>query len=48
MSGKLYKFIKLSFRTVNDLVNVRSAIKLRVDKNKSKDEELNLNILNTK
>jgi DNA polymerase epsilon subunit 1 len=32
LSGKKYKYLKLSFKLINDLLFVRNSIKSRVDK----------------
>lgn len=44
LSGKLAKYIKLSFRTVADLIQVRNIIKQRVDQKKKTQNEFNLNV----
>ena len=36
LSGKLNQYIKLNFRTTNDLVHIRNIIKGKVEKNKNR------------
>lgn len=42
LSGKLEYYLKLNFRLMSDLIQVRNALKPRIEKNKAKEEVLAL------
>lgn len=45
LSGKLVKYLKLNFRTINDMNFAKNAIKAIVEKNALKSQELSISDL---